>query len=641
MVMRSMRDGASGGFFKYILFGILGMSVGGLVVMDVRGVLGGGGGVSGSDVVRIEDDTISIQDFDRTLRRSLSQYRGITPQQALKIGLTEEILTGQVRTYFLLNEARNIGLKLDKDRMAIRVAEVIKPNMQSGQTMQETLEEMLRYQGMSEGEFIETMQRETYGNLIMQALRLGFQPETKTVAENLYQFQKHTRDVKLIMFPDSAMKDVEPATDEQLKRLYDKVKSVQYKIPEYRTVKVAVFDPTKIDINVNVSDDEVKNYYEDNEDLFAVGEQLILTQALVDDEAQAKQIHELVESGKSLKEAADEVAGANAKYFEKRPFETNAMFPDLLAAIEDVDVGGIAAPVKTVMGHHVVRLDEVVEPTIRSFDEVKDSVKAKLLAEKKDEETYKISEELDEMLDDGETLEAINKSITLDISTINPMNSTGVGKDDTRVIEQFKPADQKDILGIVFELEKGETSLLQELPSGQLAAFVLSNIEEEHFKPYEDVKQELSEQYIKDQKHADNEAMVQKYLAELGTGGLTFEGIAQDNKAEIIKIANVGLEGELEAPLSDAYRPAIFQTDIGEYDVLQFENQFALMTVSGVSIPELTDDAKDGVAELQKKVDQELGDEMFLMYLRKLGDKYPARINRALLEQAYGQREDG
>ena len=491
MVMRSMRDGASGGFFKYILFGILGMSVGGLVVMDVRGVLGGGGGVGGSDVVRIEDDTISIQDFDRNLRRSLSQYRGITPQQALKIGLTEEILTGQIRTYFLLNEARNIGLKLDKDRMAIRVAEVIKPNMQPGQTMQETLEEMLRYQGMSETEFIETMKRETYGNLIMQALRLGFQPETKTVAENLYQFQKHTRNVDLIVFPDSAMKDSEPATDDQLKRLYDSVKSAQYKIPEYRIIKVGVFDPSKIEINVSVSDAEVKDYYEDNKDDFAVGEQLVLTQTLVEDEAQAKKISEIVESGKSLKEASDEVTDAKGKYFEKRPFETNAMFPDLLAAIEDIDVGDVTAPVKTVMGYHVVRLDEVLPPSVKPFEDVKDSIKKKILAEKKDEETYKISEELDEMLDDGETLENISKSININILTVAPMDKTGAGKDSTRVIEQFPAADQKDILDVAFELEKGESSLLQELPSGQLAAFVLSDIEEEHFTPYEDVKDEI------------------------------------------------------------------------------------------------------------------------------------------------------
>jgi len=83
MVMRSLRDGASGGFMKYILFGILGMSVGGLVVMDVRGVLGGGG-VGASDVAKVENHTINIRDFDRTLRRSLSRYR-TTPEQAYAI----------------------------------------------------------------------------------------------------------------------------------------------------------------------------------------------------------------------------------------------------------------------------------------------------------------------------------------------------------------------------------------------------------------------------------------------------------------------------------------------------------------------------------------------------------------------------
>ena len=52
---------SSGGFLKYILFGILGMSVGGLVVMDVTGVFNTGG-IGGTDVAKVEGRTISIQE---------------------------------------------------------------------------------------------------------------------------------------------------------------------------------------------------------------------------------------------------------------------------------------------------------------------------------------------------------------------------------------------------------------------------------------------------------------------------------------------------------------------------------------------------------------------------------------------------
>ena len=637
--MRSMRDGASGGFFKYLLFGLLGMSVGGLVVMDVRGVLGNGS-VGGSDVARIADDKISIQSFDRSLRRSLAQYRGVTPQKAFEIGITEEILTGEIRTYFLLNEARNIGLELGKDRLALRVAEVLKPNSRPGQSLQSTLEEMLKYQGMSETEFIDSMKRETYGSIIMEALRAGFKPDTSMVANDLYQFQEQKRDIQLIIFPDSEIDNIEPATDEQLKHLYKAVKETKYKIPEFRTTKIAFFDPSAIEVDVSVSEEDAKNYYEQNIKKFAVGEKFVLSQALVDDPEQAQKIYDITQAGKSLQEAVIEIIGSEGKYFEARSFEKNSMFPDLLKAMERIDIGDITPPVKSIMGHHVIRLDEVVPPSTRPFEEVKNSITQNVTNEKRDEKIYKISEELDEMLNDGIALEEINKTIKIQISSIDPINRKGLGKGDERVLEIFEPGDQKIVLDLIFELQKGESSLLQELPSGKLVTFLVSEIEKEHFTPYEQVKDELAQQFINDQKHAENEIIVEKYKAEIGTGGSVFENIASDNNKKIKTIKNIALSGKLEEPLTDEYRPDIFQTDVGGYAVLEFENQFALMKVSGATIPDITDEANSKIAEIQQTVDREAEDEMFLMYLRKLGKKYNVQVNRRLLEQAYGVRED-
>lgn len=639
MVMRAMRAGTSGGFFKYLLFGLLGMSVGGLVVMDVRGVLGGGG-VGGNDVARIEDETISIQKFDRSLRRTLAQYRGVTPQQAFKIGLTEEILTGEIRAYFLLQEAKDMGLVLDKNRLAQHVAEALKPNARPGQTLQAVLENVLRQQGMSENEFVETMNRESSGNIIMEALRLGFKPDSTMMAHDLYQFQKQERDVDLIIFPDDEISNIEPATEEQLKRLYDAVKVTQYKVAEFRTVQAAFFDPKVIEIKVDVSEEEAKKYYEANIKEFGVGEQLLLTQSLVDNPEQAQQIYEANQSGKSLKDSVLEVTGSTDKYFENRSFETEAMFPDILDALEKIDVGGVTPPIKTLMGHHIVRLDKILPPSTRPYEEVKNSIIQKIISEKKDERIYKISEDLDEMLNDGLALEEIQKSIKIQISTIGPVDKNGFGKSNEKVMEMFDRGDQKNVADLIFELQKGEPSLLQELSNGQLVAFVISEIEEEHFTPFDQVKDELAAQYIRDQKHAENEMVVKKHLAEIGTGGSVFEGIARDNNKKIEKIKAIKLSGDIQAPLTDNNRPDIFQTAIGDYGVLEFNNQFALMKVSGFKVPDITDEAKEEINEIQKTVDREAGDEMFLMYIRKIADKYKIQVNRKLLERAYGEKED-
>ena len=641
MVMRSMRDGASGGFMKYLLFGLLGMSVGGLVLMDVRGVLSGTS-VGSNEVVKIEDQAITIQEFDNTVRRSLSQYRGrIDQKQAYQMGLMEQILGGEMRTYFLLNEAKNMGIEFDQNRMALRVAEVVKPTAKPGQSLQEALDQMLRYQYMSEAKFIEMVRREASGNVIMDAMRSGFQPEGTKLAKDLVQFQNHTRNVELIFFEDSDIKEIKPATEEQLKRLYESLKSARFKIPEYRTAKMAVFDPEKISVDVSVSDDEIATYYKDHKQELQVGEQLILTQTLIDNPAQAEQVYSLTQDGKTLKEAVREVLGEDGRYFEKVPFETSAMLPDLLNALEEIDIGETTPPVKTIMGNHIVVLEDVKEPYVPELNEVKDRIRGMLESSKKDDALYAMSEKFDEMLEKGMSLESIKKTVSIDVSEIGPINQQGLGKNGERSLEEgINPQDQRPVLDIIYELKKGETSFLQEFPSGFLAAFVLTDIEPEYFKPYEEVKDEISEQFIKDQKHADNELIVEKYFAEIGTGGSTFDSIIKETGKKIEKVGDIGLSGEVPQPLTDDMRPVVFQTDVGGYNVLEFDDKFALMKVSGYTVPERDAITPEQVAEIQKTVDREYGDEMFLMYLRQLADKYEVQVNRALLEQAYGQQDE-
>ena len=641
MVMQMMRSGASGGLFKYFLFGLIGLSVGGLALMDVRGVLRGGN-VGGNDIVRVGKETLDIRSFDRTVRRSLAQYR-IAPEQAYKLGLINEILTGQIRAYMLAQEIKDKGFELDKDRLALRVAEIVQPALRSGQTMQQALEELLQRQGMSETEFASILQREAAGEFLMQAVRSGYAHNEKLLVEELYKFQKQTRDIEAIFFPDKDIKGIEPATQEQLERLYESVKRVHYKIPEYRIVKMAIFAPEKLDIEVEVTPDEVKRAYEDHKDRFTVGETVTLTQTLVDTPEQAKEIYDLVQTGKSLKEAVVAVTGSEEKYYEGRDFETVSLIPEMAQALAGIEEGVVAPPVQTMLGHHVVRLDKLTPPKARPFGEVEEEIKAALLYEKRDEEIYKISQDLDEDLDRGVSFEDLAKkeSFPLEIKALGPFDKAGFNKEGKQGLGSIDQDDISAVKELSYELGEGETSLLQELPSGMLAAFKLEKIEGETYTPFEEVKKELADQYIADQKHAQNRENVSIYLAEIGTGGSNFEGIAREHNKGITNYKAIGLSTEMPDPLTDDVRRAIFQTAVGAYEMIELEDRSALIRVSGYSVPEITQDEKvqETLQNIAKTVSKEMEDDAFLSYLRALAERKKPKINERLLQQVYNKEQ--
>src|SRR5262245_44983148 len=150
MVMRSMREGASGGFVKIVLFGLLTVAVGGLVLMDVGGFFRGG--VRRSDVAKVGSEKIQIAAFDRDVRSSLACV-GIQPGEALKLGYINEILGAEIRNSLMHQAAGDLGVQVSKQRLAQQIGRIIAPMVEEGQPPQAVLDQILRSQGMSEREF--------------------------------------------------------------------------------------------------------------------------------------------------------------------------------------------------------------------------------------------------------------------------------------------------------------------------------------------------------------------------------------------------------------------------------------------------------------------------------------------------------
>lgn len=639
MVMQSLRTGASGGIGKFILFGILGMAVAGLALSsDVLNVLGGN--VGGTDVAKVEDETISIQEFDRTVQRSLAQYQqyGITRQQAYKIGIIDEILTGEVRKSFMVKEARDFGIEIGREQLKKRLADLIAPQISEGETPQEALDNILRLQGFTETQFIEQVKKEMSVEILSGALKAGFIPNTEKVAKDLFQFQNQSRDIELIIFPNEDIQITEDPTEDQLKRLYQGVKHTQYKIPETRSVRVALLNPEDIEVEVSITDDELKILYDENKKAFLVDEQLVLTQVLTQDEAKAQQVYDLVQAGKSLKDAGIEVLGDDVKYIEKIPFETYAMLPVMRDALLEREIDVVKPPVKSPLGIHVMKLDEVIPPSIKAFESVKDQIEKEAIAELRAEEAYNVVINFEERLNNGDDFEAVQKEIKLTIETLENLDRIGTKWPETTSIS---PGDKQSALEAIFVMEDEQTySILEELPSGMFAIFEMQNKTPETYEPFETIKEDLKKQFITDQKAAENRLRVNKFLAEIETGGSTMQTLSNENKKEITTIQNITIGSPIALPLVEDTRPVIFQTDLHGHAVLQLINSYGIARIAAFKLPELDLAAEGQIDAIQKELNRESEEESLLMYVKYLGEKYDAQINKRLLEQAYGSMDE-
>lgn len=147
------------------------------------------------------------------------------------------------------------------------------------------------------------------------------------------------------------------------------------------------FAVNKLLKDINVTDDEVEEYYNDNKDRFKKPESIMASHILVEDEEKANEIVKEIKGGMSFEDAAlkhstcpSKEQGGNLGEFGR-----GQMVPEFDQAAFAMEVGPISEPVKTQFGYHIIKVNNKNEGSTSSFEEVKDQLTQQLLGVKQQE----------------------------------------------------------------------------------------------------------------------------------------------------------------------------------------------------------------------------------------------------------------
>ncbi len=142
--------------------------------------------------------------------------------------------------------------------------------------------------------------------------------------------------------------------------------------------------------NIEVSDEEAKDFYEANKKKFGKAPSASAKHILVDSEEKAKDIMtEIAEEKKTFEEAAKEYSScpSSAKGGDLGTFGPGQMVKEFDEAVFTGEVNKVLGPVKTQFGYHLIYITERTEGETPSFDEVKDMAKREA-SRAKEQDTY-------------------------------------------------------------------------------------------------------------------------------------------------------------------------------------------------------------------------------------------------------------
>ncbi len=149
--------------------------------------------------------------------------------------------------------------------------------------------------------------------------------------------------------------------------------------------------------SVNISEEELKNHYEENKSKYMTEEQADASHILVETEEEGNKIYSEIKDGKiSFEEAAKKYSKCPSKENGGNlgMFSRGKMVPEFEKATFAMKENEISKSVKTQFGYHLIKLNKLIKAQEKKFEEVRQSIYNELVTA---EQHKRYSEKVNEL----------------------------------------------------------------------------------------------------------------------------------------------------------------------------------------------------------------------------------------------------
>jgi peptidyl-prolyl cis-trans isomerase D len=290
---------------------------------------------------------------------------------------------------------------------------------------------MLSAQGMNSTGFVEQVRRA----LTMEQLRRGITDSafsTSQQVDRFYRLQNQEREIEFVTIPaEKGGTEISSAATTE----YYQSHPQEFQSPETVSVSFIVLNLDDVAKDVQVTEEELKAYYEEQKENFTSAERRRISHILVSADfskpneeqaalAKITQIRERIVQGEDFAKLAKELSddkvsaekGGELGYIVKGSLE-----PNLERVALSLAKGAISDPVKTSFGYHIVTVTELVPAMTRSFEEVKDEIAETYRKNVAENKFYELGQELSELtFEHPNSLEPAAAALRLPIQETKP-----------------------------------------------------------------------------------------------------------------------------------------------------------------------------------------------------------------------------
>jgi len=553
-----------------IALGAVVLLLGGSMLLYLVPQAPGTGEVSTDTLAQVGDQRVTVAD----VRQQLGQIeqRNQIPKQ-LEGLYAKQILNQLVFTKELEYEAKRLGITISNEETAERIRQLLPTAFNGGTViaMDQYTQEVQKRFNMTVAVFEElvrqSMVAERFQKLVTDGISVGPQDLQD---EFRYRNEKVKLDYALIKPEELESKIV--LEEAEIKAAYEKNKT-RYQVPERRVVRYGLVDLNQIRQNTQISEDQLKAQYQANIQQYEVPNRvhvehiLLFTQGNKTDaevaeiRKKAEDILKQVKKGESFEELAkkySEDPGSKDKGGDLGWIVEKQTVAEFEKAAFSLNKGQVSDLVQTQYGFHIIKVLDKETAHTKTFDEVKDSIRAPLQLKEADrqanEEADKIAAEIRKST--KTTLDDLAKEYHLTVSETRPVGQTE---------PLLELGNSQEVRDAIFRQRVGDVSLPVRTDRGYVV-LSLKEILPAHQGSLEEVRDRVIGD-LKREKGTEEARTRADELAKRAKAGENFDAAARALGLEAKTSDAFARNGNIAGAASGKQLAAAFQMKTGEVGV--------------------------------------------------------------------------
>ncbi|WP_171115753.1 peptidylprolyl isomerase [Ruegeria sp. HKCCA5463] len=580
--------------FVWILMGLLMLGLAGFGAVNLSGTI--------RTVATVGDESISVDEYVRELQREIRAVEAQSGQplqmsQARDLGLDRNALARLTALAALDNEVGQLAISIGDENLQQEIISIPAFQGVNGTFDRESYRFQLEQVGMTDSEFESDLRKESARTIVQGAIMGGVKMPA-TLTDTMIDYIGARRSFTVATVGTEALETpVAEPTDAQIQAFYDD-NGEQFMLPRTKQLTYAILSPAMLVDTVDIDEDALRKLYEERNDEYNQPERRLVERLNFPSEQAAKDALAQLEVGGTTFEQL-----VRDRDLELNDIDLGDLTREDLGEAADAvfaaELDAVVGPLPSVFGPALFRVNGSLAANSVPYDEAEPALREELATERARRLIEAQSEDINDMLAGGATLEELAEETEMELGQIDWTRDSDEG---VAAYDGFRAAAEA--------VQEGDFPEIAFLEDGSIFALRLDEVLPRRPEPLESARDRVAAAW---QQAETNKALREKadaILNQLATDG-DFAATGLPFRVENALTRTAFLD---DVPAN--FMNEVFAMEPGELRVVSGNGAAWIVRLDETLPPADTDELRQLRDALSSQMDQALAQNIFNAYVR-------------------------